>query len=70
MLERKRSAHRDEVERGREAVAERIRRLEGDPLPRESDRPLRSLERKLDAIQRDLAELRREMQRLRSGHRK
>ena len=69
-LERKRDAHRDQAERRRETIAERIRRLEGDPLPRESDRSQRGLERKLDAIQRDLAELRRDVQRLRTGKRK
>jgi RNA polymerase sigma factor (sigma-70 family) len=63
-LERKRSARREEAERRRLDLVERIRQLE-DGAVDGTDRDLRALWRSLDAVRRELAELRREVERLR-----
>jgi RNA polymerase sigma factor (sigma-70 family) len=67
-LERKRDSAREEAERRRESLADRLRRLEvgEDAVPR-SDRPMRALERRLKAIESEIGELRQEIRRLRTS---
>jgi hypothetical protein len=65
-LERKRDAARDEAERRRQAVLERILQLEGLATPA-GDRDIRALERKLEAVQKTLDELLEEVKLLRAG---
>jgi RNA polymerase sigma factor (sigma-70 family) len=65
-LERKRNLAREEAERRREVLADRLRRLEdgGEAAPA-PDRSLRTLERRLKSIESEIAELRQEIRRLR-----
>ncbi len=69
-LERKRDSARKEAERRREALADRLRRLEdggeAGPAP---ERSLRGLERRLKSIESEIAELRQEIRRLRRARR-
>jgi RNA polymerase sigma factor (sigma-70 family) len=65
LLERERSAWREDDDRRHEAALERIRTLEGI-APATSDHSQRSTDRKLEALQREVSELRREIQRLRA----
>jgi RNA polymerase sigma factor (sigma-70 family) len=71
LLERKRDRARDETERRREAVTERIHQLENAERPvADQDRSLRRLERKLDSLQGELRDLRQEVDRLSRQSRK
>jgi RNA polymerase sigma factor (sigma-70 family) len=65
-LERKRDSARNEAERRREALADRLRSLEdgGEAAP-SPERSLRRLERRLKSIENEMAELRQEIRRLR-----
>ena len=62
-LERARDIARQEADRRREVLLERIYQLEGVAPADAPDRGQTALDRKLDAIQRELGELRREMRR-------
>jgi RNA polymerase sigma factor (sigma-70 family) len=67
ILERIRATTQTETDRKREAIAERIRQLEGFAEQGGDDRRTRHLERKLDSLQTTLDELSREVRRLRAG---
>jgi RNA polymerase sigma factor (sigma-70 family) len=65
-LQRKRDGARSEVERRREALADRLRRLEdGREAVPTADRSLRALERRLKSIEGEITERRQEIRRLR-----
>jgi RNA polymerase sigma factor (sigma-70 family) len=65
--ERKRDSAREDAERRREAMADRLRRLEdGGEVAPAPERSLRALEQRLKAIKNEISELREELRRLRS----
>ena len=69
-LERKQGTRRDEMERTREAMAERIRLLESGDATGTPDRSLLPVMQLLKAMQRELSELRKEVERLRADQKK